>query len=1057
MALYLQDLEGTIFHYLVDFAREKDIEVLAYINDSIVVSNKKGDIDINMFNDFIKNELYLELILDSKELGVTQDSLEKYQEALLPSNNIIEDEVQLQSIDEDFIDKLLDFMIPKVWKIDKYLNIISSVCYYNHYPKNKWTTYVTTHNPMNQGSLNNLWDGIRHQHKNILELSRIIRDTDEETYKTDIYDLVKIYVQKFIRLFVVGNEVISKEYEDYGRIVHNRRISDGFKKNINQTKKVIALISGTGTGKTYAILDRVAKELKRNKNYRAIIISSYIGYAYDIYRVAKDRHGLNFVNYVDNVDIRGDPNLLIISCESIHKLKNNTTYDLVILDESESILDKFTSNTPTMRKQFYTKCLNNIQNICINSQRVWIMDGFMTRKTLNFIDYLRDSRSDPDDFEFVFNTYLKHSKIVAYGVDLISNQGKEATRCLKKWESALFNHCRDYNVYVTFTNAKKARYYFDLIGKICPNKVVKCYTRDSTSDEKDELKDVETNWKNANIVIVSPIAPVGVNFDPADPHFDCTFSFVDSNGPIVLISLQIEARTRKTTSGTCHMLTQPPRNDRQLVYRNIVASSITKFEDIDNEFYKMIRETHIYEESVYRKPEAQRDWLAKNKPVNDIINALAYLFPLEMAQEVKRNTTITDGMTGLEIRPAIEPQEGMVVPLVVGVDDFDDVKGIEEEYSLEFDEIPKLANHQLVKANATGIIEDEEYTAMERKQLFAKKLYLKAFLPSMRKPREDKEILKRLTDAKLKTYKNRKYRSFNGLPERDQFKLREELENVQYEKDQEEDFQVLDEIKSLYHDGYLGTDKLKQKQALHVLNVNVPFIRMYLSENPLKYLRSLKEGKDSKGRKCVQAGQTESTIDLLLMTELLKLHIHNLVYDLSFQRIYGIEDFLSLNINHKVIHTITHDKPYKPFDTSNKGKKLEMNLYYINKLLYRTIGGNFRGRRSNHTTICYDYTPLFPDLAEYIRPSDYTTLMDDTPYYQEKRIYDYTRSINKPHNLTYDQEERLITNELQHLTIANQFEMLKLVDKNDSLEQTLEKINTLKFQQNNSEESRPLE
>ena len=44
-----------------------------------------------------------------------------------------------------------------------------------------------------------------------------------------------------------------------------------------------------------------------------------------------------------------------------------------------------------------------------------------------------------------------------------------------------------------------------------------------------------------------------------------------------------------------------------------------------------------------------------------------------------------------------------------------------------------------MKTRSKEIIEDEEYIAMERKQLFAKQLYLKAFLPSMRKPREDKD------------------------------------------------------------------------------------------------------------------------------------------------------------------------------------------------------------------------------------------------------------------------------------------------------------------------------
>ena len=92
----------------------------------------------------------------------------------------------------------------------------------------------------------------------------------------------------------------------------------------------------------------------------------------------------------------------MVQVESFHRIRSS--YDTVILDESESIYAQFSSSN--------IKRLNNIisnfQYVISRAKRVICMDAYLGHRTVEVTNYLRGK--DKIDIKFTINTFKNQGK-----------------------------------------------------------------------------------------------------------------------------------------------------------------------------------------------------------------------------------------------------------------------------------------------------------------------------------------------------------------------------------------------------------------------------------------------------------------------------------------------------------------------------------------------------------------------------------------------------------------------------------------------------------------------
>lgn len=257
---------------------------------------------------------------------------------------------------------------------------------------------------------------------------------------------------------------------------------------------VLLLSSGLGTGKTSRILQDIVLP---NKNKRILYLSPRQIFARSI------THELNatlpddckFVCYLDVKvkDIKeNDYPRLVIQVESLFKLKQSDPYDIVVIDESESVLVQFTS--------FATNGENLLENhrvfseFLVGAKKVILADAFLSIRSELVIKQLLPERV----IKVVRNTKAP-PKRTAYEVEDFHGLCQHAMGSLGEGKKIVF-----------FCASKiKANGFCKVLEEAGINHLA--YSRDSTS----KIVDVRKEWSDPLVrcVIYTSTITVGVNFD----------------------------------------------------------------------------------------------------------------------------------------------------------------------------------------------------------------------------------------------------------------------------------------------------------------------------------------------------------------------------------------------------------------------------------------------------------------------------------------------------------------------------------------------------------------
>ena len=339
----------------------------------------------------------------------------------------------------------------------------------------------------------------------------------------------------------------------------------------NVDKKYFLFNVGMGGGKSYNTMEYL---LKYNPE-RVLWITNRKTLARDILARLNKRN-LDFKHYIDDrifgYDLK-DYNRLMIELESLNKLQCDYTkviaeYDIIVMDEIESLFNVFKSDTTHGRNQeHYNNNFNVFKSLCKTSKKVFMMDAYISDRTTTFIknleledlhkanivdleiDELIEYKTKISNYSLKDNTYIigrKHNKIKR-----VVNIHSGFYGWYRNLTEELSQGKKIY-VFYPYKTARGSVYKLSIealgqdIRNLCNLKQeeVLVYHGASDSQKKKDLARVNEVWSKAKCIVTNSTISVGVSYENKD--FDKVYiAYDDFISPRDVIQTSLRVRTPK--------------------------------------------------------------------------------------------------------------------------------------------------------------------------------------------------------------------------------------------------------------------------------------------------------------------------------------------------------------------------------------------------------------------------------------------------------------------------------------------------------------------------------
>lgn len=296
--------------------------------------------------------------------------------------------------------------------------------------------------------------------------------------------------------------------------------SSDFVQQYQINKKCLMVKSEMGTGKTTELKNFLEREVKAFP--RVLWLSTRIAYTDSVMGILSP---LGFQSYLDASKPLPQCDRLVLQYESLHKLNGFKPYDLLVLDEVESILSQVCCRKTNAD---HMKCnQETFAAIAIfPSTKVLCMDADLGERTLG-----------------VFNKLLSKEEIE---VDINLKQKMYRTIELVNGDDWMKSLMQDVangkNVAIASGSKSTIQEVQTALESHEPKIAIKLY--DADCDDKDirDLRSIDAEWARYQLVMFSPKITVGSDFSRA--HFDVMYAVgcADSVSPRVL--LQMTGRVR---------------------------------------------------------------------------------------------------------------------------------------------------------------------------------------------------------------------------------------------------------------------------------------------------------------------------------------------------------------------------------------------------------------------------------------------------------------------------------------------------------------------------------
>ena len=306
----------------------------------------------------------------------------------------------------------------------------------------------------------------------------------------------------------IGALEITQQYIEYNE---TREITDLFE-NINfqatgfinkfiKNKGVIAIKSPMGTGKTQCLL-KIVETFFNDK--RVLYLSHRQTFSKNIEGTFKS---LKFYNYMDK-DVLYDKDKIIVQIDSLYKLCDldgiYRPFDLIIMDEIESLLFHLSSNTITERS-FICKIIKYYIN---KAPYVICLDADFGQRAYRFISDIKDQHAIKEKPKVLINT--------------IESRVKRVFLLSYNYEKTIIKLMEDIKVGRNIVIVSLAKNIIEEITNIIKKdtKNIKIISHTSMTDDslKDKLRNINDLWSQYQVVLYSPTVDAGCDFNLN--HFD---------------------------------------------------------------------------------------------------------------------------------------------------------------------------------------------------------------------------------------------------------------------------------------------------------------------------------------------------------------------------------------------------------------------------------------------------------------------------------------------------------------------------------------------------------
>ncbi|KXS08815.1 hypothetical protein M427DRAFT_50296 [Gonapodya prolifera JEL478] len=391
------------------------------------------------------------------------------------------------------------------------------------------------------------------------------KDNSLEGYKSGVHSLIKITqlyaedpLKSYNELVEMSNLAVLHELDFSGFQteksmfnVENYNNPNGRCKPYNLDYDIVVAQSPMGSGKTHQIKDALFNRLEE----RILIVSprrsfsrEKVGEFNNLFKLEGENR---FVDYSD-VDTRTtnmyDVPKLAIQYESIHKLYHedilSTLYDVVILDEIESILYQTSSTT---NKEYESNNMT-LMYLIINARNTIIADAFITNRTISMLKSIQKHYNKSIQISINESIPQKGKKVIVKGLGCN----------LKKSTDVKLDHLHDIIerlgqgekiAAIYGSRAFKDEVIHEVQKKFASKDGFKIKNYDSNTSEQEmkSLENVNEVWSDPEIKLLTYTTKitVGISFDKKDV-FDRVMMSVNSSNAVPRDFIQAHYRIRDT-------------------------------------------------------------------------------------------------------------------------------------------------------------------------------------------------------------------------------------------------------------------------------------------------------------------------------------------------------------------------------------------------------------------------------------------------------------------------------------------------------------------------------
>jgi hypothetical protein len=379
----------------------------------------------------------------------------------------------------ELLKKYLDLLDVK--RADRYVKWLEvGMCLHNCNPTEKcfklwdeWSKFSENYHSKDFNAYK--WNSFKFNNYSIGTLKYLAKQDSPENYEQIVYSLEEPLYQsfKFNENYIMDEKDKIKDLKNITAIMINKWMLDS-------SIKSLAINSCYDTGKTSTI----KKILDEYSPKKVLFVSYRQTLTHELHGGFIDK---NVTNYLDPYY---NSNRLICQIESLHKLIDDynfigedsliPVYDLIILDEIESILAHFRSST-ILEKE---KTFNLFADLVYNANKVLALDGDFHNRGYEFLKHFEEN------LIVLKNECKKNQKHFIFTNDRFGFEAR-IDDDLKK----------GLNIVLTCMSSKIATFFYNKYKDS-----FKCVLHCAKADDKlkKELKNVNNFWINYELVIYSP-------------------------------------------------------------------------------------------------------------------------------------------------------------------------------------------------------------------------------------------------------------------------------------------------------------------------------------------------------------------------------------------------------------------------------------------------------------------------------------------------------------------------------------------------------------------------